>query len=65
MTKKINWQDDEDIKHAGEALQRAARKARELAERTGTPFYVFRDGKIVDLIAEEKAKNRNGQSAKD
>ncbi|MGQ0763246.1 MAG: hypothetical protein ACT4OT_14705 [Acidobacteriota bacterium] len=33
------------------ALPRAARRARELAERTGTPFYVMKDNRIVDLNA--------------
>jgi len=31
------------------ALRRAARSARKLAEETGTPFYVMRKGKIVNL----------------
>jgi hypothetical protein len=30
-------------------LKRAAAKARQLSEETGTPFYVFKDGRIVDL----------------
>ena len=30
------------------ALCRAARRARRLAEETGTPFYVYQDGKIVN-----------------
>jgi len=45
------------------ALQRAARKARELAEQTGTPFYVLRDGKIVDLILEGKKRNGKNKAA--
>jgi hypothetical protein len=31
------------------AIQRAARNARKLSLQTGTPFYVMKDGKIVDL----------------
>ncbi len=31
------------------ALRRAARRARELAEKTGTPFYVMKNNRIVDL----------------
>ncbi len=57
MSRRTSWQDDPDLKNAEAALQRAARKAREIAEQTGTPFYVLREGKIVDLIAEEKTRN--------
>jgi hypothetical protein len=38
-----------DLAQAGAALERAARNARRLADQTNTPFYVFIDGKIVDL----------------
>jgi len=38
-----------DLAQAGAALERAARNARRLADQTDTPFYVFIDGKIVDL----------------
>ena len=38
-----------DIVGALPALRRAAKAARELAIRTGTPFYVWKDGKIVNL----------------
>lgn len=31
------------------ALRRAALKARELAERTQTPMFVLKQGKVVDL----------------
>jgi hypothetical protein len=40
---------DPDLARAGAALERAARNARRLADQTNTPFYVFIDGKIVDL----------------
>lgn len=42
-----------DAKQALRALERAARRARELAERTGTPCYVVRDGRIVDATREK------------
>ena len=38
-----------DLALAGAALERAARNARRLADQTNTPFYVFIDGKIVNL----------------
>jgi len=46
------------------ALHRAARKARELAIATGTPFYVVRRGKLIDLArrvptAKQKSVARN------
>jgi len=40
---------DSDLANVDKALKRAARKARELAAKTNTPFYVFEDGKVVDL----------------
>jgi len=45
---------DPDLAQAGAALERAARNARRLADQTNTPFYVFIDGKIVDLRQLEK-----------
>ena len=38
------------IQQADNALQRAAQRAREVAERTKTPLHVIRDGKIVKLM---------------
>jgi hypothetical protein len=40
---------DADLKGAIRALERAALRARRLAEETGTPFYVLKDGRVVDL----------------
>jgi hypothetical protein len=40
---------DADMTKAGQALERAAARARQLAEQTGTPLYVFKDGRVVDL----------------
>ena len=45
MKTKTNW-----IQQADSALQRAARRAREIAERTNTPLHVMRDGKIVMVM---------------
>lgn len=38
-----------DMRGVFPALVRAGQRAREIAARTGTPVYVMRDGKIVDL----------------
>jgi diaminopimelate decarboxylase len=42
-----------DAQQTTQALMRAAKRARELAERTGTPCYVVRDGRIVDTTREK------------
>ena len=42
---------DPDIRGSLPALQRAARAARELARRTRTPLYVWKDGRVVDALA--------------
>jgi hypothetical protein len=45
------------------ALKRAAKAALELARQTGTPCYVEKDGKIVDLAARPAAKRRRESRA--
>lgn len=40
---------DAELAGIERALKRAARSARRLSRQTGTPFYVWRDGMIVDL----------------
>ena len=40
---------DSDLASVDKALKRAAKKARELAVKTNTPFYVFEDVKVVDF----------------
>lgn len=47
---------DSDLRGATAALQRAARRARELAAQTGTPCYVMRGGRIVDALTGQEAK---------
>jgi hypothetical protein len=47
---------DPDLAAALPALRRSAAAARELSIRTGTPFYVMRDGRVVDLNAEPSPK---------
>ncbi|MGZ8217147.1 hypothetical protein [Methylomagnum sp.] len=41
--------DDPDSAGIEAALHRAAEQALKLARQTGTPCYVMRDGKIVDI----------------
>ena len=40
---------DTDMSKAGRVLERAAARARHLAEQTGTPLYIFKDGRVVNL----------------
>jgi hypothetical protein len=47
---------DPDLLGATAALQRAARRARELSAQTGTPCYVMRGGRIVDALTGKEAK---------
>lgn len=46
---------DPDLLKVGDALRRAAVKARLLAQQTGTPCYVWQDGKIVNIAAPANA----------
>lgn len=41
-----------DLIGADAALERAARRALELARQTGTPCWVLRHGRIVDIASE-------------
>ncbi len=45
---------DPDILGSLPAMKRAAKAARRLAEATGTPLYVMKKGRIVDLNAPRK-----------
>lgn len=48
---------DADLANVEKALKRAAKTARSLAEKTHTPCYVVKDGKIVN-VAESQAEYR-------
>ena len=57
---------DPDLANALPALKRAAAAARRLSVETGTPFYVMRDDRVVDLNASRtksaaKTARRNGR----
>ena len=41
---------DPDIRGSWPALHRAARAARRLALQTRTPLYVWRNGRVVNLV---------------
>ena len=45
---------DKDLRGSQAALERAARSALAIARSTGTPCYILKDGKIVDIAARRK-----------
>ncbi len=47
---------DPDLRYVGRALRRAAAKARALALETGTPFYVWEGGRVVDAIRSSRRR---------
>jgi hypothetical protein len=56
---------DEDMQNAPKALVRAAKRAREIAQQTGTAIVVMRDGKLVREFPQPAKKQRASQSGKD
>jgi len=57
MSGRISSQSQE-IKETLRALRRAGRRALELGIKTGTPVYVMRNNKIVDLTKEPPATRK-------
>jgi len=51
MSQKKMQSTDPDIRASLPALRRAAQAARKLAKATGTPVYVMKKGRVVDLNA--------------
>ena len=58
MSRNSNGAKDHETGLTLRALRRAARRARELGARTGTPVYVIRDHRIVDLTKEDRPAHR-------
>jgi hypothetical protein len=58
MTKRQIPSKDPDIIASEKVLRRAARRALEIGLKTGTPVYVIKEGKIVDLTKEYRRKNK-------
>ena len=52
MSERGTTSSDPDIIASVKALRRAARRALEIGLSTGTPVYVMKAGKIVDLTQE-------------
>jgi hypothetical protein len=57
MKVKFNTRDP-DIIGSLPAMLRAARRAKRLAQQTGTPFWVMRNGKIVNLNPSARPETR-------
>lgn len=53
-----NSSQSREIEDTLRALRRAARKALELGIKTGTPVYVIKNNKIVDLTQEQQATRK-------
>ena len=54
MGRDYSGAEDQQTHATLRALRRAARRARELGARTGTPVYVIRDNRIVDLTKQDR-----------
>jgi hypothetical protein len=58
------------VKHSKEAkdtlraLRRAAKRALELGLQTGTPVYVWKDGRIVDLTKEQRLAKKSKRTSR-
>ena len=61
MTNRFSSKDP-DILGSWAALCRAARAARQLAEQTGTPLYVWEDGKVVNINPARRKRRKKGHS---
>lgn len=59
--KSNNQPKDADLRGALPALKRAARRALELARQTGTPCWVLRDGRMVDIAKDSERRARSHQ----
>ena len=51
----------QEVKDTLRALRRAARNALELGIKTGTPVYVIRNNKIVDLTKDQTATRKTAK----
>ncbi len=51
---------DSDMQAVPAALARAAQRARELAESTGTPLIVIKDGMLIEEIVTSDSPKSNG-----
>ena len=55
QVKPLSHEEEETLR----ALRRAARRALELGLQMGTPVYVWKNGKIIDLTKEHKPSKKS------
>lgn len=55
MKRQTAGSKDKDIRASGKALRRAARQARELGARTGTPVYVLEDRQVINITRRKQS----------
>ncbi len=60
MIRKAETAKKPTIKGELAALQRAAKKALNIGLETGTPVWVIKDGRMVDLTLEHRKPQRKG-----
>jgi len=58
MSKPATMSTNPDIIASAKALRRAAQRALEIGRRTGTPVYVMKNGRIVDLTKQKPKRAR-------
>lgn len=58
MIERTNGKKDHEAEVTLRALRRAARRARELGVKTGTPVYVIKDQRIVNLTNQRVHKRK-------
>ena len=49
---------DEDLSKVGTALQRAAKQARKIAQRTHTPLVIYEQGRVIRIMVEKETRRR-------
>jgi hypothetical protein len=60
MSHRVSSQSKE-IQDTLRALRRAAKNALELGLKTGTPVYVYRNNKIVDLTKQQRSTKKRSK----
>jgi hypothetical protein len=64
VKKKPNSSDNAEFSAVDAALRRAAKSAHNLARKTKTPCYIWKDGAIVNVTAQKKGKKLRQTSVK-
>jgi hypothetical protein len=66
IDKRESKLDNPDMQAAPQALLRAARRAREIARKTGTPLVIVRDGVLIEIDPDDpRLDEESGPAARD